>query len=226
MIGIVVLISGIIASHLAGVSYIIGCAPGIGIIAFQYYLKKSRDEKIRGRIEKELPMTLREIATSLEASISLNKAVENVAKSKSEIGGELRKVIKERNAGVPLPIALSKSAERIDSPDYSMAINQLVLIYKSGQGVENLRKIARGIQTRQRIEMKNFSGKMTMYSLILIGVSSILPALFQSYLTIGSIFMNIELKPIEALLIPSIGFPILDLMIILMIRMKKPRFAW
>ena len=61
-----------------------------------------------------------------------------------------------------------------------------------------------------------------MYSMILIVVSSIVPAMFLAYLVVGSVFMKVDFSEIDALLIPVIVFPSIDAIIVAMMQMKRP----
>ncbi len=223
LFGLLIAGLGMLISPTIGVGAWLGATPGVGLTALVYYSDELRRNRKRGKIESELPTALREIASAIEGGISFRNAISGVSK-KTEIGREFENVMKEVNSGVPVPVALDKSAKKVNSRSYSIAVNQLVLIYKSGKGIENLRRIASSIRESQGIEIKNFSGKMVMYSLLLIASSSILPSLFQAYLAIGSMFMDVQITKMEALLIPVIAFPVMNILIILAIQMKKPRF--
>jgi hypothetical protein len=50
------------------------------------------------------------------------------------------------------------------------------------------------------------------------------PALFQSFVIIGSMFLEMRFTALQVLLIVALGFPMIDLAILLFIKQKTPMF--
>jgi len=65
---------------------------------------------------------------------------------------------------------------------------------------------------------------MVVYALVFIAISAIMPAMFQSFILIGSYFMKISFSPIQVFMITIILFPIMDISILYMIHSKTPIF--
>jgi flagellar protein FlaJ len=97
-------------------------------------------------------------------------------------------------------------------------------IYLHGSSSETLKRLTDDLLVRQKIESKEFSGKMVVYALVFIAVSAIMPSMFQSFILIGSYFMKISFTPLQVLAIVVILFPALDISILFMIHSKTPIF--
>jgi len=63
-----------------------------------------------------------------------------------------------------------------------------------------------------------------MYSLVFIAVSAIVPAMFQSFILIGSYFMALSFTAEQVFIIIVVLFPIIDVGILMMINNKTPEF--
>ena len=57
-----------------------------------------------------------------------------------------------------------------------------------------------------------------------IAVSAIVPALFQSFLIVGSTFMQIDFTPIQIIVMTTMVLPAIDIGVLLYIRSITPEF--
>ena len=57
-----------------------------------------------------------------------------------------------------------------------------------------------------------------------IAVSAIVPALFQSFLIVGSTFMQMDFTPVQAIVITTMLLPAIDIGVLLYIRSITPEF--
>jgi len=105
------------------------------------------------------------------------------------------------------------------------ANSNLASIYSHGtKNVTGLKRLAQELLLKQRIESKEFSGKMVVYALVFIAISAIVPAMFMSFVLIGSYFMKLSFTAPQIFMI-SVGlFPILDGAVLMMINSKTPLF--
>ncbi|MDO8624929.1 MAG: type II secretion system F family protein, partial [Candidatus Diapherotrites archaeon] len=55
-------------------------------------------------------------------------------------------------------------------------------------------------------------------------VSAIVPALFESFILVGSLFLDLDFSAIQVLAIMAVGFPLLDLGVLMYIRSQMPVF--
>jgi hypothetical protein len=58
--------------------------------------------------------------------------------------------------------------------------------------------------------------------LLFISVAAIAPALFQAFIVIGSVFLEIGFSPWQAVIVSCLGFPLADLAIIALIKENTP----
>lgn len=189
-------------------------------------LPKEKALKKGKLIEKELPFAMMALGIELNIGIPFEKALLKRA-GKTELGIEIAKAIAEiRMNGLSVQEAFLNMQKRIDSAFVKRAIAQLINIYENGsreQG-EIAISIAKEMLARQKAEAKEFSGKLVMTSLLFIVVSAIVPALLLSYITVGSMFLEIEIQPLFVILIFTVILPLVDIAMLLILREKTPVF--
>lgn len=196
---------------------------------FLYY-PISKKRNIAKYFEKELPFALSAMAVELNIKIPFEKCIENISKGNyGVVSKEFGKVSDEiKKSGSSFNEALLHLAERIDSLMLRRAISQIVAAYVQGNKDTNagepLKKISSEILSRQKAESKEFSGKLVVFSLLFIAVSAIVPAIFQAFIIVGSMFLKLSFNALQIFLIVTVGFPLLDIGILIYIRSKTPVF--
>ncbi|MFH1695112.1 MAG: type II secretion system F family protein [Candidatus Micrarchaeota archaeon] len=184
-------------------------------------LRKKKAKKV----EKHLPFALMAMAVEMNINLSFEKILENLSKGDyGEFSKQIRKTQKEIEAGATIQKALFDLSERIDSKMLKRSVSQIVSIYEHGseEKGEPVKQLAKELLARQKIESKEFTGKMTMYSVVFVVLSAVIPAMFQAFVSIGSTFMELDFTATQILLISTVLFPALNLGILLMIRNKTP----
>ena len=127
--------------------------------------------------------------------------------------------------GSSLAEALERMNRRILSIPIRRANSNLYNIWLHGTNdIDGLKKLTQELFLKQRIESKEFSSKMVVYALVFIAISAIVPAMFQSFIIIGSYFMKITLSPMQVLAIIIVLFPLIDVSILALINSKTPLF--
>ena len=203
----------------------------IGLVCFAVflYMPEARKKKTGALLEKDLPFALNSMAVELNLQIPFEKCMENVAKEKyGLVSNEFRKVIAEMgSAGSSMQEGLLHLTERVDSLILKRAVVQLVNVYEQGDGKksgEPVKRLAAEILSKQRAESKEFAGKLVVFSLLFIAVSAIIPAIFQAFIIVGSMFLKLNFTAPQVLLIVAVGFPVLDLAVLFYIKSKTPVF--
>ncbi|MFA4907635.1 MAG: type II secretion system F family protein, partial [archaeon] len=140
-----------------------------------------------------------------------------------------RKALAEvKSRGSSVQEALFALSERSNSIAFKRSVAHLVGVYEQGGSkksvAESLRRIALEQLQTQRIEAKAFSQKLVVFSLMFIAISAIIPALFQAFIVVGSAFLEVSITPLQALLIPTVLFPSIDLGILIYVKSKTPVF--
>jgi len=103
----------------------------------------------------------------------------------------------------------------------------LVSVYEQGSRNKNgepIRQLAKELLLKQKAESKEFSGKLVVFSLLFIAVSAIIPAFFQAYVVIGSMFLKMKFTAAQILVIALVLFPAVDLAVLAVIKAKTPAF--
>ncbi len=181
-------------------------------------MKKKKRAKA---IEKELPNCLRLIGIHLNIGLSFEQSLKSVS-SNSTLGKELKHVMRNIDNGSSVQEAFNALSERIDSVFVKRAVAQVIASYEKGGSGETLKKLADEQESIIRARLREYNGKMTVYSLLFIAVSAVFPAIFQAYMMVGSSFLNIGITPLQALLMPVLVFPIVNIVLFLFVRWESP----
>lgn len=199
-------------------------APLLAILAFAAVYKYPwyKRKQIAGAIEKELPLTLRSIATLVSIGLPFEEALRQCGDG--NLPKQFEKALRETELGASIPEALSSMAKTIDSQQLQRAIMQLNTLYAKKGSTTSLKKLSEELVSVQKAALREYSGKLVVYSLLFIAASALLPALFQAYVIVGSTFMT-SLTPEQAFWIPVAVFPLVDAGALVFIRLKKPFFA-
>ena len=181
-------------------------------------------------VEKDLPFALMHLRTRLSLGEQFENALKAVADSTSgELGLELEKAWDEiQGKGAAVEEALLHSIERMPSLQYRRACSQLAGLHEQGfsrSELQSLKSLHRELLAEQRAKLKEFSGKMAVFSLLFVAFSTVLPALFLAFILIGSMFLDLSVSPTTAFMLVIIVFPALDIAVLLYIREKTPIFA-
>ncbi|MBI5159751.1 type II secretion system F family protein [Candidatus Micrarchaeota archaeon] len=188
-------------------------------ISLPKILKQSRAEKI----EAELPVVLRAIAAETSMRIPFEKTLEHVATSKYVSSSEFKSICNEiSKGGASVQEALAHAASRIDSITFKRATAQMIFAYETGSKGEPLKKLADELMQTQKAKTREFSAKMSVLGLLFITLSCLIPALFQIYATIGSTFLEMNLKASDAWLAYLVVFPAANLLLLAIIQLKTP----
>jgi len=201
-------------------------APIAGAAGFAvvYLYPSYRKRELAGAIERELPLSLRSIATLLSIGLAFEDALRQGCREPA-LAKEIRKALREVELGATVPEALESLAARYESKALEKAMAQLGSIYEKRGDANALRKLSDEVAGEQRAAMQEYSGKLVVCSLVFIAVSAVLPALFQAYAIVGSTFMSSTITAEQALWIPVAAFPIVDVAVLAFIRLKRPFFA-
>jgi Flp pilus assembly protein TadB len=183
-----------------------------------------------GSIERELPLALRTLAVELSVNLPFENCLRALSVGYGNLSKEFGKALDELEAGSSVPEALENINERVDSKIAQRALVQISMAYVKG-GTDNsetadiLKKMADELVSIQKSQSKQYTGKLAIYSLIFIAVSAVVPAIFGAFVIVGSSFMELSLTPLQALLIPVVLFPLVDIMVLVFIRSRRPRFV-
>ncbi|MFH1588856.1 MAG: type II secretion system F family protein [Candidatus Diapherotrites archaeon] len=208
-----------------GIAYTIGffC---ISFLAMNYFFQRKKTNRIK-LIEAMLPFMLLPMGSELNHGTPFHTALENAQNnSKKELKKEIEKILTEINNGVPVQNALLNFSKRNPSIAIKRACSVMTTIYLQGAKANAfpLKQIAKEMLLKQKTESKEFASKMVVFSLMFIAVSAIVPAFFLAFVSIGSMFMELDFTPIQIIALSAIIFPAIDLGVLVLIKEKTPVF--
>lgn len=190
------------------------------------FLKKKYEErkkKIRiKRIEKEMPLILRSFATLINSGLSFEKTIDRIGNSNYKSAGDFQEIKKDIEHGLSVQKALDRFAKKNNSPMISKTASLLISNYINGENVIILKRIADEQSSIIQNQLKEYNEKLLLYSLLIIGVSAVLPAFVQGFLIISSAFMDLGITSMQAFLLITVCFPLLNMVIFWSCLSKKP----
>ncbi len=203
-------------------------AAGAFGIALLWFRKKPvlLEQRRLKQLDAQLPLVLQTIGVDLTLDIPFEQSIERVGLQHSALGKEFAKAWNEiERQGSSVPEALFRLGERNPSTAMRRSVSQLLAAYHQGSGnaSQSIQTLSKEMLSRRRSEIRAFSGKMALYSLVFIAFSAILPALFQSYALIGSAFLQPTLSAWQSVIVLCVLFPLLDVALIAFIQWTSPQ---
>ncbi|QQR92218.1 MAG: hypothetical protein IPJ89_03585 [Candidatus Iainarchaeum archaeon] len=129
-------------------------------------------------------------------------------------------------------MSLEESLLRVNAYAQSTALGRVIMLLihlsKQGttpQGIEGLRRMQEDLRIQQQAELKAYGSRLALLSLVFIGVSALVPAMFLAFVSIGSSFLELSLSAGDILSIALIGFPLLDAIVLGILWMQTPYFV-
>jgi len=193
-------------------------------------IEKIKEKKRGEEIERDLPFAIVQLKTRMGLGEGFEESLEKTADSvKGALGAELKKMEREiRQKGASVGEALQHSIERVDSLSYQRTCSQLASLHEQGfsrRELSSLGSLHSELISEQKTKLKEFSGKMAVLSLLFVAFSTVLPALFLAFILVGSLFLELDIAPLTAFSIVILGFPAVDIAVLLFIRERTPCFA-
>ena len=176
------------------------------------------------RAEAELPYVMRTIASEVEAGVPYLQALKDGARAGKVLGRAIEEAISLYKRGIPMERALQSVGESIESERVRRAFLHLGILYQSGKEATTIKKMADEMIAVHRAEAKRFSAELAMYTLLFIAVAALVPAVFEMYVSLGSLFMSMTLRPDQAFYIPAVVFPALSAGVLLWVYLRLPVF--
>lgn len=198
----------------------------LGYLFFYYYptiLKKS----YVGKIEKSLPFFLIDLDMKLSIGQEFISALNDLSKRYDFLGDIFQKIISNYNKGITLQKSFREYSNIFNSQDFKRALTQIMNLYETGRISKEkgpLFELADEIINVQTTRTKLYSNKLVMISLLFIGMTAILPSLFLIFVNIGAFIFDLGITANQLLLIFVLGFPAIDVIIIVVILNMMPGF--
>ncbi len=203
-------------------------AGGAAVVLFLVYLPSIELARRQNEIESELPLFMRGAGLLLELGLPFTEALDESSKECPAIRSEILSLIKNVKSGVGMGKALSDFASAYDSPLIKRVVGQMLFIYESGGKGRELGVVAEDLLSIQQNQLKDYAAKSSLFGLMFVISSAILPTLFLVYAIVGGFIGGSSAPPLGKEMIALallVVFPSISLLIILLSKSSAPRVA-
>ena len=205
-------------SALAGSFFAFACILA-GLLNYPRFAKKRRAQLI----ERDLPLALRSAAVDLQFNTPFETVLRSLSSGYGEASVEFKRVSSDIERGRSVADALRAFAERVDGIPAKRVAMQLVFCYEHGFNAEGLRKLADELIERQKLASKEFAAKQSFFGLLFVSASTIVPALFSSFVIVGSSFLSLTFTEADLFAAFVIAFPLVDFALLYYLSLVKPK---
>ncbi|MFH2105934.1 MAG: type II secretion system F family protein [Candidatus Micrarchaeota archaeon] len=179
-------------------------------------------ERRNRQMEAEMPFMLRSIGTLLNMNIPFKKAMEMSAVSDSYLDQEIQAMCLESEHGIPISKAINSMARQMKSNDTRTALSQLITAYETGGKGNEIRRIANDMLSKQRHRIKEYVSASSIFGLLFIASSALLPTFFVIVSSLGSSPLGIETSGFSVRAIMLLIIPLISLLILQLMKMNEP----
>lgn len=176
------------------------------------------------KIEADLPIQLRAISTELSIGLSFENALSSAVKYGDSTKYIFNHILEGLKSGLPPEEVFNGARKLSSSRMMDKAISHLQFIYTHGYSNSGLNKLVDEISAEHKSRMKEYASRSSMLGIILIALSSVVPALMTTYLLVGSSFMDVSLTSDNIYIIYTILLPLCILSLLLVMRFLSPSY--
>ncbi|MFH1785404.1 MAG: type II secretion system F family protein [Candidatus Micrarchaeota archaeon] len=196
------------------------------VLIFAFYfiwnLPKMELDKRKSRIETELPFFLRNFGMLIEIGIPFTRAMELSSSGYRSTKKELQIVLNKVNTGLSMQKALSELGILFNSTIIKRAVSQLILLYETGGSGKEIKKVGDDILSFQQHRLKEYSAKSSIFGLVFVMTSAILPTFFIVYAITGSIGFGTKINQMQMAIALLVIFPAISALLLLLSKTTMP----
>ncbi len=133
------------------------------------------------RAERELPFFLKSLSTLLKSGIDPLTALRLASRGNPILGRSINRVLRLRRSGIPLMRAFEREAETYTSERVARSLLLVAQVIEGGYGVQSLDRYADSLVHSKRIEVREFSNKLAVFTLVFIAVTALVPSILLMY---------------------------------------------
>ncbi len=183
------------------------------VFIYFYFLPKLEKKKREKIIEGELPLFLKDVGTLMNLGIDFKSSLQLAAKQTKETREEIYRVLRDVEVGGSITKALADTSSRMDSIIIKRAFTHLLEAYETGRG-NQLREFGNELINIQTYALKEYSSKLSLFSLAFIMLSVVGPTFFiivniLQPITGGNALGEGQFALMLLVLFPSISFALL-----------------
>lgn len=147
---------------------------GLYLPSYLSYLRASR-------AEREMPFFLKSLSTFLKSGIDPLSALKLSSQGNPTFSSIVSRILKLHSTGISLRRAFEREAENISSEKVSRTLLMIYQVIDGGYGTESLDRYADSLLHSRRIEIREFSSKLALYTLIFIALTGLVPSILLMY---------------------------------------------
>ena len=193
--------------------------------ALIHFLPEFRAMKNRAMAERQLPFFLFELSIRLKAGQEMLSAITEAGKNDAGLFAvKMREAVEcVMRKGESLESALWKTSDFFSSEKISRALSYVFSAYQneSRADLDNLGLLAEEMVERRFSEQRANSGQVSFLVMVFVAVSTIVPAIFISYISVGSLILNTGLGFVEVVLAIAVMFPALDALFLYLVKNRQ-----
>ena len=173
---------------------------------------------VRGRkAEHELPFFLRSVVTLMKSGFDALTVLNLLSKGRGVLNKSMLNVLELHRKGIPLGRAFEREADTYVSEKVSRTLRLLGDIVEGGYGVDSLDRYADSLLHLKRIELREFSSKLALYTLLFIAITAVVPSILLIYSLVLPITFGVEVSESILVFILFFVIPLLTLTTLLYI---------
>lgn len=193
------------------------------IVLFFLILPTIEMNKRKSEIEMVLPLFLRNFGMLIEMGIGFQKAMVLSVDGYGVLETEIKIINRHVEDGMSMQRALASLAISFDSVGIKRALSQLITIYESGGSGKDLRKMGDELISLEQHKLKEYAAKSSMFGLLFVMASAVLPTFFMVYAITGRMGIGNEITKEQLTIALLIIFPAISIVLLMISKMIMPR---
>ncbi|MFH1521127.1 MAG: type II secretion system F family protein [Candidatus Micrarchaeota archaeon] len=177
----------------------------------------------KSEIEMAFPFFLRNFGMLIDMGIDFQKAMFLSIDGHCALEKEIKIVIKQVEGGMSMQKALAGLAISFDSVGIKRALSQLITLYESGGSGKDLRKMGDELISLEQHKLKEYAAKSSMFGLLFVMASSVLPTFFMVYAITGRMGFGNDITKEQLTIALLIIFPAISIVLLMISKMVMPR---
>ncbi|NPA86405.1 MAG: type II secretion system F family protein [Candidatus Diapherotrites archaeon] len=166
------------------------------------------------RAERELPFFLKSLSTLLKSGVDPLSSLEIASRGYPVLGSAIQKILSLRRSGVPLRRAFEEVAESFASERLKRSLLMVEQVISGGHGVEALDRYADSLLSSKRVEIKEFSNRLALYTLAFIALTALAPSILLMYTLLLPLVFKTAASPVLLLFVLFFLVPVLTLFLL------------
>ncbi len=198
----------------------------VSSLAFFLILPIMELNRRKAEIETSLPFFLRNLGMLLDMGIPFHHALELAAEGHEVLQKEILIVLRQTRDGTGMQRALASLAISFNSVTIKRAVAQLISIYETGGSGRDIRKMGDEIMSLEQHRLKEYAAKSSVFGLMFIMSSAVLPTFFMVYVITGRMGLGAEINQTQMMIALLIIFPAISALLLMISKAVMPKSAF